>query len=97
MKRCIRAADIRRLSGFSRPKIAVVVLVIAALGVSFRVGEILAGPQTESRRKLILRLYDLNCRAGIPEYRYPRSVMWLADGDPFGRGDWDAVFRCGSH
>ena len=72
-------------------------VAIASLVVSFRVAEILVGPQTETREKLILRLYDLNCRAGFPDFRYPRSVRWLADGDPLGRGDWDAVLRCGSH
>src|SRR6185369_17903154 len=49
---------------------------LSASGVTLTVG----GPPTPTTRKLMVGLYDLNCNAPFPCYRYPRDVMWLAEG-----------------
>ena len=75
-------------------KLGMISLALAALASMVIGGAILTGPQTKNKEKLILGLYDLNCSAPFPTYRYPRTVMWLATGDPLGRGDWKTVVRC---
>ena len=65
------------------------IVLLVGVGVA-----IATGPQTETRRKLILRLYDARCNAGFKSYRYPRNVVWLANGDPLGRGSWETVLKC---
>jgi hypothetical protein len=69
---------------------------MAALASTVLATSILLGPQTKSKAKLILRLYDLNCSALSPTYRYPRTVMWLATADPLYRGRWETVLTCRS-
>lgn len=51
------------------------------------------GPQTPERQILIRRLYDLNCSAPFPTYRYPRSVMLLSKGD-FYYASWKVLLVC---
>jgi hypothetical protein len=75
-------------------KLGIISLALSALASVVICGAILTGPQTKNKEKLILRLYDLNCSAPFPTYRYPRTVMWLATGDPLGRGEWKTVFKC---
>jgi hypothetical protein len=52
------------------------------------------GPQTHAKRALVRRLYDFNCSAPFPTYRYPRPVVWLSNGDRL-YGSWRAVLKCG--
>lgn len=77
-------------------KLGIIVFALAALASTVVATSIFLGPQTKSKAKLILRLYDLSCSAPFPTYRYPRTVMWLATADPLHRGRWETVLTCRS-
>ena len=71
-------------------------LVFIGLGagiVGSEVTAIAVSRTPEARRKTVYRLYDLNCSAGMKSYRYPRDVVWLADGEIY--GSWNRVLTCG--
>lgn len=75
-----------------------VALLSAWLGAFLLTGivtVVAAGPETATRRKVVLRLYDLNCSAPFGTYRYPRDVQWLADGGLHRYyGNWNRVLVC---
>lgn len=76
-----------------RLKVGLLLIWIGAFVMTACVTAVALGPQTPDRNKLILRLYDLNCSAPFPTYRYPRSVVWLAEGGPYS-GSWNAILVC---
>ena len=76
-----------------RLKVGLLLVWFSAFVITSRVTAAALGPQTHARQKLILRLYDLNCSAPFPTYRYPRSVTWLAQGGPYS-GSWNVVLVC---
>jgi len=79
----------------ARLKIALLSVWVAALVLAGVVTAVADGPQTPTRRKLVLGLYDLNCSAPFETYRYPRDVARLAEGD-LNRyyGSWNRVLVC---
>ena len=86
----IRPADPVRAK---RLRLSLCAMWIVLCAATISVGLAAIDPHTVARKKLILRLYDLNCNAPFGTYRYPRSVMWLAEGRLY--GDWNAVLVCG--
>ena len=68
----IRPADLANRRTW---RIALLAAWAAVITVAGRAGLVVGGPQTAAKQELILRLYDLNCSAAFPSYRYPRSVM----------------------
>lgn len=87
------------LRGGVRPRWRVAILS-AWLGAFLLAGvvtAVAAGPATATRRKLVVRLYDLNCSAPFGTYRYPRGVTSLADGGiRLYYGKWNQVLVCES-
>lgn len=79
-----------------RMRVGLLLLCLGAFVMSSSVAAVALGPPTPARRKLVLRLYDLNCSAPFRTYRYPRSVVWLSDGY-FYSGTWDVVLVCNLH
>ena len=77
-------------------KLGIISLALAALASVVVCGAILTGPQTKTKEKLILRLYDLNCGAPFHTNRYPPTVMWLATGDPLHPREWETIVICRS-
>ncbi len=83
----------------SRPKAFRVALISAwsiAIVLTASVGVVGAGPRTATRRDMIFRLYDVNCSAPFKTYRYPRTVVWLAEENSFHDGSWNKVLVCDS-
>jgi hypothetical protein len=80
-----------------RPTSLKAALLSVWLGTFLLAGVVTAvatGPQTETRRKLVLGLYDLNCSAPFGSYRRPRDVMWLAERNLY-YGNWNRVLVAG--
>jgi hypothetical protein len=78
----------RRMRFFAVATLATTLLLIGAQ-LSFQRPRFSPVPQ----RTWILRLYDLNCAAPFPTYRYPRDLVWLSKGALY--GSWTAIARCG--
>ena len=76
--------------------IAFALIAVATLFFNHRAAHTEADPSTNFRGRLALSLYDTNCSAPFPTGRYPRTVMWLADGDLPHRGSWVPVLTCRS-
>jgi hypothetical protein len=80
-----------------RWKVVLLLIWGVAFVLAIAVSIVAFGPETASRRKVILRLYDLNCSAPFSTYRYPRDVLWLAAENPIHpHGDWKRVLACGA-
>jgi hypothetical protein len=77
-----------------RLKLALLSIWMGVFVLTSAVAVMAAGPQTPTRRNLVLGLYDLNCSAPFGTYRYPRDVRWLAEGNRFYSGKWSRVLVC---
>jgi hypothetical protein len=79
----------------ARLKVAMLAVWLGAFVLAGVVTAVAAGPETPTRRKVVLGLYDLNCNAPFGTYRYPRDVQWLADGGfNLYYGKWNRVLVC---
>jgi len=65
-----------------------------ALVLTTSVAVVAAGPRTVTRRKMIFRLYEVNCGVPFKTYRYPRDLVWLAEEDSHYGGSWSPVLVC---
>ena len=78
-----------------RLKVAPLSVWVGVFVLAGVVTAVAAGPETPTRRKVVLGLYDLNCSAPFGTYRYPRDVTWLADGGFYRYyGKWNRVLVC---
>ena len=73
-------------------KLGLLFIGLGTVIVGSEVTAIAVSRTPEARQKTVYRLYDLNCRAGMKSYRYPRDVVWLAEGEIY--GSWNRVLTC---
>ena len=74
-------------------KVGLLSFWLCAFVTAGAVAEVTLGEPTLMRRTVVLRLYDFNCSAPFPTYRYPRDVVWLAEGSYHTKG-WRPVLVC---